>query len=159
MYIICPLFDFYFSINPYLMTSFSFLVGYRFLGLLFRVGSGNGIVLSQISSFLSLISVVWLFFIGSICLSLTFKLIRTLYMLQLILSTIFTCCNFSYDPYLFTMIWSIGNKVYDDKLLSLGFELTSNVSCGSIKSILVLMFLPINISAIVWFVTVWGVHL
>ena len=40
-----------------------------------------------------------------------------------------------------------------------GFELTANVRCGLIKSILVLMFLPINSSAGVRFVTVWGVDL
>ena len=40
-----------------------------------------------------------------------------------------------------------------------GFELTPNVRCGLIKSILVLMFLPINNSAGVRFVTVWGVDL
>ena len=52
----------YLSSNPYLMTGFRFLVGYHFIGLL--LGSVNGIVLSQMSSSVSMFSVVWVFLFG-----------------------------------------------------------------------------------------------
>ena len=122
VYITYPLLVFYFSSNPYLKTSFRFLVRYCFLGLLFRVGSVNGIVLSQMSSLVSLFSVVWLFLIWSICFSSIFLLIRTLYILQLILSTIFSCCHFCFDPYLLTITWSFGDKVRNVKLFLEGLN-------------------------------------
>ena len=99
------------------------------------------------------------FFIWSVCFSSIFPLIRTLYILQLILSTILPCYHFCFDPYLLTIKWSFGDKVRNVKLFSWGFALTPNVRCGLIRSILLLMFLPINISAGIRFVTVWGVDL
>ena len=62
VYIIYHLLVFYFSSNPYLMTGFWILVGYGFFGLLFGEVSVNVIILSQISSLVSLFSVVLLFF-------------------------------------------------------------------------------------------------
>ena len=107
---------FYFSTNPYLITGFRFLVGYSFFGPFFRVGSVNGIVLSQISSLVLLFSVICLFYIWSICLeSSIVLLIRTLYILELILSTVFPCCHFCFDPYLLIITLSFRGKVRNAK--------------------------------------------
>ena len=62
MYITYTPLLFYLSSNPYLMTGFRFLAGYHFIGLL--LGSANGIVLSQMSSLVSMFSVVWFFLFG-----------------------------------------------------------------------------------------------
>ena len=145
VYITYPLLVFYFSSNPYLKTSFRFLVRYCFLGLLFRVGSVNGIVLSQMSSLVSLLSVVPLFLFG-LYVFLQISINWDLHILQLILSTFFPFYHFCFDPYILTIRWSFGDKVRNAKLFLSGFELASYVRCGLIKSILIQMFLPINIS-------------
>ena len=69
-----------------------------------------------------------------------------LHILQLILSTIFPFYHFRFDPYILSIRWSFGDKVRNAKLFLSGFELASYVRCGLIKSILIQMFLPINIS-------------
>ena len=99
LYITYPLLVFYLSSNPYFKRGFRFLVGYRFPGLLFRVL----LFILGITVFSRLA-----FFIWSICFSSIFPLIRTLYILQLILSRIFPCCHFCFDPYLLTITWSFG---------------------------------------------------
>ena len=62
MYITYTPLVFYLSSNPYLMTGFRFLVGYHFVEQL--LGSVNGIALSQMSSLVSMFSVVWFFLFG-----------------------------------------------------------------------------------------------
>ena len=114
-------------------------------------------VLSEMSSLVSIFSVASFFnlvnlFIFNFSINLNLKHVTTNSFYN------FSMLHFCFDPYRLTILWSFGDEVRNTNLFLWGFELTSNVCC-LIKPVLVLLFLSMNISAGVRFVTLWYVDL